>query len=822
MRRAAFILSAGFLGFAGCKPAAQPPLSALYQQALQHLEQRDLPAALSACHAAVQLQPTTIAPRRLMGFLLASSGQTEQAIEVFRAALVLDSANAVLHNDLACAYADQDKHQQALKHLEQARRLAPGLAFVHYNCGALLEHLGRGAQGQAAYQQALDLDPQNARAHMGLGRCELRQGRPEQAEAHFRQALTLNPREPHAHCELAHHLLRLGRYAESAEEYRQAAALAPRMHDAFYGLSQAYERLGQRAQSQAALRQFAQLGPRPHPQALLVLSDPRREYQQTSSRPAPLPPVPARPAAAWGQFTDITDQAGLRFVHTNGAAGNYYMPEIMGAGLCFFDYDGDGNQDLYLVNGHALPRPGSSPPTDALYRNLGQGAFADHTAAARLHDRGYGMGCAAGDYDGDGNLDLYVSHFGPDALYRNDRGAFAEVAEQAGVSDLLWSSSAAFLDYDFDGDLDLYVANYLDFSLEDNQVCGRGAIRDYCNPNKYRGAPDALYRNEGSRFADVTRPAGVFDPEGKGLGVATGDYDRDGDVDIYVANDGTANRLYRNEGKGRFTEVGVASGTAYDSNGLAEAGMGTAFGDYDGDGYLDIVVTNFVQEGAALYRNNRDGTFTDQSGPAGIEEPTLPYVGFGSLLFDCDNDADLDLFTLNGHILANVEQWDEAATFKQPSQLFLNEEGRFAEVVSGAALDFRQVGRGAAACDWDGDGDLDLALSTNNGPARLLRNDRIEGNHWLQVQLRGRRGPAWGARLEAEDAGRTQVREYGASSSYLSGGEEAVHFGLGAANSVNLRVYWPGGREQYFPGLPADQRLTLVEGSAQPQVALGR
>jgi hypothetical protein len=436
------------------------------------------------------------------------------------------------------------------------------------------------------------------------------------------------------------------------------------------------------------------------------------------------------------------------------------------------------------------------------------------------------MGAAAADYDGDGDLDLYVTHFGPEALYRNDRGVFVEVADRMGVSDSLWSSSAAFLDYDGDGDLDLYVANYLDFSLERNQLCGKGAIRDYCDPIKYRGAPDVLYRNDGNRFVDATRAAGVFDPEGKGLGVTTGDYDQDGDLDIYVANDGTANRLYRNEGRGVFSEVGVASGTAYDPNGLAEAGMGTAFGDYDGDGYLDLVATNFVREGNALYHNNRDGTFTDESGPAGIEAPSLPFVGFGALFFDCDNDADLDLFVTNGHILANVEQWDETITFAQPSQLFLNEEGRFTDAspASGACLRRKLVGRGAAACDWDEDGDLDLALTANNGPARLLRNDGGNRNHWMQVQLVSRRTPAQGcgARLEVKTAEGIQVREYGTSASYLSSGEQQVHFGLGTATSAALRVRWPGGLEQSFPALAADQRLILVEGDEAPQVALGR
>lgn len=438
------------------------------------------------------------------------------------------------------------------------------------------------------------------------------------------------------------------------------------------------------------------------------------------------------------------------------------------------------------------------------------------------------MGCAAADYDNDGDQDLYVTHFGADALYRNDGGTFAEVADRMGVSDSLWSSSAAFLDYDRDGDLDLYATNYLDFSPERNQLCGKGAIRDYCDPIKYHGVPDALYRNDGDHFTDATRPAGVFDPEGKGLGVATGDYDRDGDVDIYVANDGTANRLYRNEGRGVFSEVGVASGTAYDPNGLAEAGMGTAFGDYDGDSYLDLVATNFVQEGHALYHNNRDGTFTDESGPAGIEESSLPFVGFGAIFFDCDNDADLDLFVANGHILANVERWDEATTFAQPSQLFLNHEGRFTDAssVSGACLHRKVVGRGAAVCDWDEDGDLDLGLTTNNGPVRLLRNDGENRNHWLQVRLVGRRAPrrgqVCGARIEVERAGRIQVREYGASASYLSSGEQQVHFGLGTATSTTLRVRWPDGLEQRFPEVAADQRLILTEGTDIPQIALGR
>ena len=406
-------------------------------------------------------------------------------------------------------------------------------------------------------------------------------------------------------------------------------------------------------------------------------------------------------------FVEVAQEAGIEFHHQNGASGRYYYVETYGSGAAFLDYDNDGDQDLYAVN--SAPLPGfvaEDVPTNAFYRNRGDGTFADVTAQTRTGHPGYGMGACVGDIDNDGHVDLYVTNFGPNILYHNQGdGTFADQTADAGVGDPRLSTSAAFADIDNDGDLDLYVANNVFVDLAYDEGCHQGAVPVYCAPTQYKGESGALFRNDrGGKFADITRPAGVYSEAGRQLGVVFGDYDGDGDADLYVANDMKANFLFRNDGATRFAEVGLSAGVALSESARPEAGMGTDFGDCDRDGDLDIVVCNFQWESCRLYRNDSDGTFADLSFPSGLGEPTLSTLTFGTDFFDYDNDGDLDLYLANGHVHPEVQVFDQAASYPQPDQLFANDgAGRFALVPT---TTLGGVGRGAAFADYDNDGDL--------------------------------------------------------------------------------------------------------------------
>ncbi len=425
-------------------------------------------------------------------------------------------------------------------------------------------------------------------------------------------------------------------------------------------------------------------------------------------------------------FANVATTAGLRFAHYNGASPEKYVLETMGSGAAFLDYNNDGWLDIYLVNGGGVP--GHAPPApvrNALYRNKGDGTFVDVTTQAGVGGNGlYGMGVAAADYDNDGWADLFVTTFGRNILYRNrGDGTFADVTEKAGVAGGGWSTSAAFLDYDRDGRLDLFVARYVDYTFERNVICGDPArgIRAYCHPDIYDGVSSVLYHNNGDgTFTDVSKASGITSQIGKGLGVVAADLDADGWIDIYVANDSVRNFLFRNLGNGTFKEIGIASGVALDEGGRPQAGMGTAAGDYDGDGRLDIIVTNLDQEYNALYKNS-GAFFADTSFPTGFAPPSLPLVGWGTGFFDFDNDGDLDILVVTGHVIDNIEKFRAGQTYPQAKLLFENLGDRFREVATrhGAALTKPEVSRGAAFGDYDNDGDVDVLVL--NLPQSLCR-----------------------------------------------------------------------------------------------------
>ena len=529
------------------------------------------------------------------------------------------------------------------------------------------------------------------------------------------------------------------------------------------------------------------------------------------------------------QFVDVAEASGITFKHVNGESGRLYYLETMGSGAAFFDYDNDGDLDLYIVN--SAPLPGfvtAMPPTNALYRNDGDSGFTDVTAEAGVGHLGYGMGCGTADYDNDGDPDLYVTNFGENVLYRNNAdGTFTDVTVYAGVGDSdRWSSSCAFVDYDHDGNLDLYVVNYLDYDIvEDGEWYDTNGRRIYSNPRIYKGVSDTLYRNSGDgAFTDVTQRAGVYNDTGKGLGVTCGDYDNDGRIDIYVANDTTPNFLYRNMGDGTFMDLSVIAGVAYNEDGVAEGGMGVDFGDYNNDGFLDIFVTNFSRETNTLYRNSSNGIFTDVTYIAHLGDPSFLKLGFGTKFFDADNDSNLDLFVVNGHVYSIVESQSDTLEYAQTDQLFLNMgESSFLDVSEGSGTYFsmKRVSRGAAFGDYDNDGDTDIFVVNLNQKAVLLRNDGGNRNNWLKIKTVGVKSnrDGIGARIKVVARSRTQIKEVQAGSSYLSGHDLCLIFGLGAETKAEeVEIRWPSGLEQTLADVGANQFLIITEGvGAQTQ-----
>jgi len=520
-------------------------------------------------------------------------------------------------------------------------------------------------------------------------------------------------------------------------------------------------------------------------------------------------------------FTDVTEQAGIRFRHVNGARGDYHLPETLGSGGAFVDVDNDGDLDLYLVNGREWdPAPGTEPAVSVLYRNDGDGSFTDITERAGVSNSGsYGHGVACADYDNDGDTDLYVTNFGANRLYRNDgSGVFTDATERAGVGDTRWSTSAAFVDIDRDGHLDLYVVNYIRYDLRAAYpACSEGGVRGYCHPRNFEGARDRLYRNNGDgTFADATESAGISDPggpfHGKGLGVVAADFDDDGWPDIYVANDDTPNYLFYNERDGTFTEIAVLAGCAYSADGIAQAGMGVDAGDYDGDGRTDIFVTNFSHETNTLYRNAGSGAFMDASYRARLGEESYLRLGFGTGFLDFDNDGHLDVFVANGHIFDSVERATDVVTYAQPNQLFRNDgEGAYTEAPFHPRVD---VSRGAIFGDIDNDGDTDLVVTNLAGGPQLLRNDGGARNNWLRLRIldAATHRDAIGATVALRTAGETQTREVRAAYSYLCSNDLRVLFGLGEQAEVDeIRVRWPNGASRMLKHVPANREIVLSQ-----------
>jgi hypothetical protein len=522
-------------------------------------------------------------------------------------------------------------------------------------------------------------------------------------------------------------------------------------------------------------------------------------------------------------FENVAAALGISFTHINGASAEKYLVETMGSGGVLFDYDNDGLLDLFLVDGGSIvDATVNARARHRLYRNVGTGSFKDVSESSGIRHREYGQGACAGDIDNDGRVDLYITNYGPNELYRNTGdGSFTDITRAANVGAVGWSTSCAFFDMDNDGDLDLFVTNYLDAPRSNNKFCGdpQRRIRVYCHPLVYPPVPNVLYRNDGKgMFTDVTATAGLAKFLGNGLGVAIGDYDDDGRPDVFVANDSVPNFLFHNEGAGRFSEVGLLAGVAVARDGKPRAGMGTEFADYDADGKLDLVVTNHEFESTSLFRNDGRGAFVDVTLEAGIGSPTLPFVGFGVAFLDIDNDADLDLSIVNGHVIDNTAMFRAGSTHKQRKLLFQNTNSRrFAEVSrqSGAGFARDDVGRTLMAGDIDNDGDIDIVVTNNGGAAEVLRNGGGTGRNSIEVRVVGSRSnrDGLGARIAVTASGRTQVREVKSGSSYLGQNDLRAHVGLGDATRVDrIDVRWPAGTMETVRDLAANQIVTITEG----------
>jgi len=493
------------------------------------------------------------------------------------------------------------------------------------------------------------------------------------------------------------------------------------------------------------------------------------------------------------------------------------MVESMGSGVVVFDYDGDGDHDLFFVDGASLPGYDGEAPRSRLFRNDGRGRFVDVTERSGIVVRAYGIGAVAGDVDGDGDLDLYLTSFGANQLFVNQGdGTFRDATEEAGVGATEWSASATLADLDGDGDLDLYVTHYVDFTLDNNPSCGLPSrdLRSYCHPDVFGTVPDRFYRNRGDgTFEEATAAAGfAAATDGAGLGIVATDFDADGWTDLYVANDMTPNFLFRNRGDGTFEETALLAGVAMSDRGQAEAGMGVEAADLDGNGYPDLLVSHLDTQTNAYYSNTGSGLFLDGRFVSGLAEPSLNRVGFGIVAADFDHDGDLDIAVANGHIIHNAELWGRGGHFKQPNQLLENVgNGRFREVVA-PGFDVVRASRGMAAGDLDGDGDIDLAISNSDDACEVYENVSTGGS-WTQLDLLSPSGNRYaiGARIEIETAGKVQSRERRTASSYLSQNALTLHVGLAAHPQIDaLRIHWPDGKRQTLRNLPTNRRLRLV------------
>lgn len=561
---------------------------------------------------------------------------------------------------------------------------------------------------------------------------------------------------------------------------------------------------------------------------------PGRSYSSGESPKTPPPQGPQAPSTV--TFTDITTQSGIKFKHAASQTSLKYLLETMGGGVGIFDYDNDGRMDLFFSNGALLsdPMPKGAMPDkhdprfwNRLYHQKADGTFEDVTERAGLKGDGYSMGIGAADYDNDGYIDLYVTGYGENHLYHNNGdGTFTDVTRKLGVTGGGWSTSAGWIDYDHDGRLDLFVARYLDWDFEKGAIpCGDTHLdlRAYCHPDNFKGAANILYHQRADGvFEDVSVKAGIADPGGKALGVAFADFDNDGFLDIFVANDSVRQSLYRNKGDGTFEDIAVMAGAGYDENGKTYAGMGVDCADYDSDGYPDVFITTLSNETYPLYHNNGDLSFTYSTTTSGVAQISLPYAGWGTRFIDADNDGLRDIFVAQSHVLDTIERSSSYLKYKQTPLLMRNTGKGFVNVSASAGSAFSGpiVARGAAFGDLNNDGQMDIVLGVLDGAPLILRNNGTK-SHWLGISLAGAKSNrnGFGAHVIVTDSsGRRQIYDVSTAGSYLSSNDPRVVAGLGAATGVRMvEVRWPSGRVQALPSPEVDRYVTIRERDAKQE-----
>jgi hypothetical protein len=521
-------------------------------------------------------------------------------------------------------------------------------------------------------------------------------------------------------------------------------------------------------------------------------------------------------------LTDVTRDTHIGFRHTDGGSGRYYIMETVSAGLALFDYDNDGDVDIYFLNG--APLKGTRfkvPPKNALYRNDGKWKFTDVTEQSGLGDTGYGLGVCVADYDNDGDQDVYLNNYGPNVLYRNNGdGTFTDVTESAGVGNgFQVGAGTCFLDIDKDGNLDLYAANYLEFSYEHHVSKTTQGIAVYANPRYYRPVHDNLFRNNGDgTFTDISRESGIASHAGWGMGMVCSDYDNDGDTDIFIANDVAENFLFMNDGSGKFEEVALVSGVAYDLSGNSQGSMGVDCGDYDNDGWFDFYMTSFQEQFTALYHNAGGGIFQEVHLITGAGAGTHPYVTWGNSFVDFDNDGDRDIFVACGHLQDNIELIDDTSSYHSKNILLMNTGGgKFVNVSeeSGDGMKIKLSSRGAGFDDLDNDGDIDVVVLNSRREPTILRNDSPSQGHWVQVHLRGTKSnrDGVGAQVKVVAGDLMLIDEVHSGRGYQSHYGMRLHFGLGNHNKIDrIEVRWIGSRMDIFRNVTVDRLVTLTEG----------
>ncbi len=735
------------------------------------------------------------------------------------------------HALLGRALALDRRFQQGASHLAQALALGDPTVATRLYLGAALWEAGDVAAAEKAFREAVATTGGAVQPLQQLGRLLLWQGRHAEALPLLESAAALAPDAQELQLELARAYQEAGRAAEAIAVYRRLVTRDPELTQARYALALLLQRAGDAEGARRELAEYARL---------LAAEKERasREERERARRDEGRPVVEverlheAAPAAAAAAevrlacrrvaLSEVAAAAGVAFRHRSGASAAKHLPETMGSGLAWLDYDGDGWWDLYLVQSGSFPPAGGPEAGNRLFRNRGPDAagrvvFTPVAGDAGAGDRGYGQGAVAADADGDGDPDLLVTNFGRDVLLLNrGDGSFADGTAGAGLASAPagWSSSAAFADADGDGDLDLYVARYVDFDPDEALFCGDVASgrREYCDPSLFRGAPDLFFVNRGLRFAEASRAAGLVDPLGKGLGVVFTDLDGDRRPEVYVANDQTINLLFHNRGGGAFADVSLVSGTAVNRDGMAEAGMGLAVADPDGDGDPDLAVTNFDFETNTLYRNLGGLQFEDDSAETGFGPPSFNLLGFGIVGADLDLDGRSDYYVANGHVFERPPR--EGVSYEQPNLILIGGAGgRFAAEVCAVYGERPGLGRGAAAADYDNDGDPDVAVQNNDRPLALLRNE-ARGAGWVGVVLRGRgaNSEGVGAVVRLATSAGTQSRWLLAGESYLSSGDKRALFALPAgANAAALEVTWPSGARQRVLEPPLGRYLVLGE-----------